>query len=399
MSAITNVIKEKRLIFTLAAIQFVHILDFMVIMPLGPQLMRVFHINAQQFSLLIAVYTLSAGLAGFSGAFFLDTLDRKKALIIMLTGFFLGTLCCALSSSYIHLLFSRIITGSFGGISSTLVLSILGDTIPEDRRGRAMGAVMMSFSFASIFGVPIGLFLATAYTWSAPFYLLVGLCLLIFLLIPVSIPTLTAHIRSDSDTSEKPKLIHSIHAPKQRAALALTLAIMLGQFSIIPLLSTYMVKNVGVLELQLPYLYILGGIAALITAPLSGRLGDKYGKFPVFMFFSCCLLIPIFGITHLGLQSLVIPLILTTCLFSFSSGRMVCGMALILSAASPKSRGSFMSINTAIQQLGAGIASYLAGCIVTQGPLGQLHHYSVVGYWAMAMALLSIFIASRIKTT
>ncbi len=316
----------------------------------------------------------------------------------MLSGFILSTLACALSTSYTALLLSRIITGAFGGLLSTLILAILGDTIPENKRGRAMSVILLAFSFASIFGVPSGLFLANTYSWSAPFYTIVGLGFVIFPLALSTIPTLNSHIKTDLSPDKKQGIFQSIREPKQRSALALTFAIMLGQFSVIPLISTFMVSNVGIAEIDLPYLYIFGGIAAMITAPISGRLGDKIGTFKVFMFFSFCLLIPLFGITHLGAQNMLIPMILTTSLFSFSGGRMVCGTALILSATEAKTRGSFMSINTAIQQLGAGIAAYMAGIIVTQNDLGVLQHYSVVGYWAMGMALLSIYLASKLKT-
>ena len=69
--------KEKALLFTLAVIQFSHITDFMILMPLGPQLMEAFEISPSQFALLVSTYTFSAGLSGFIGAFFIDRFDRK----------------------------------------------------------------------------------------------------------------------------------------------------------------------------------------------------------------------------------------------------------------------------------------------------------------------------------
>ncbi len=53
--------KEKILLVLLASINFTHILDFMIMMPLGNYLMPFFEISTQQFTLLVAAYTLSAG--------------------------------------------------------------------------------------------------------------------------------------------------------------------------------------------------------------------------------------------------------------------------------------------------------------------------------------------------
>src|SRR5690349_1306775 len=99
--------KEKIILLLLAALNFTHILDFMIMMPLGNYLMPYFNISSQQFSMLVAAYTFSAGISGFLAAFFVDKYGRKKVLLLAYTGFLVGTLCCALSPSYFILLVSR----------------------------------------------------------------------------------------------------------------------------------------------------------------------------------------------------------------------------------------------------------------------------------------------------
>ena len=89
--------QEKALLWTLAAINFIHIVDFMMLMPLGPQLMRLFEISPSEFGFLVSSYTFSAGASSFFGAFFLDRFDRKRILIWVFVGFTVGTLGCALS--------------------------------------------------------------------------------------------------------------------------------------------------------------------------------------------------------------------------------------------------------------------------------------------------------------
>ncbi len=145
--------KEKIVLLLLAALNFTHILDFMIMMPLGNYLMPYFQISPQQFSMLVASYTFSAGISGFFAAFFVDNFDRKRVLLFGYIGFLLGTLCCALAPTFTFLLMARIVAGIFGGLIGAQVLAIVADLIPYERRGMAMGIIMAAFSVASVFGV------------------------------------------------------------------------------------------------------------------------------------------------------------------------------------------------------------------------------------------------------
>jgi hypothetical protein len=56
-----------------------------------------------------------------------------------------------------------------------------------------------------------------------------------------------------------------------------------------------------------------------------------------------------------------------------------------------------MSINSAIQQLGLGAASLLAGSIIGHGAGGTLTHFWLVGFIAVGTTLLAIALAWRVK--
>src|SRR3954468_6493689 len=150
---------ERLLLFVLAAIQFTAVVDFLIILPLGPQYMRVFVIAPAQFGVIVSSYAISAGISGIAACFFLDRFDRKRALLGLYLGFTLGTLFCALAPTYHLLVAARAVAGAFGGVVGALILAIVGDVVPENRRGAAMGMVMSSFSVAMICGVPVGLWL------------------------------------------------------------------------------------------------------------------------------------------------------------------------------------------------------------------------------------------------
>ncbi|MBR9831524.1 MFS transporter [Acidiluteibacter ferrifornacis] len=390
--------KERALLLTLAVIQFSHITDFMILMPLGPTLMRAFDILPSQFALLVSAYTFSAGIFGFVGAFFIDRFDRKKMLIIMATGFALGTLACGFSSSYYLLLFTRAFTGSFGGILSALILSIIGDAVPNERRAGAMGLVMASFSLASVVGVPLGLYLATLSDWHFPFISLGVIALLTLIPIAKFIPTMNTHIVSRADRESPIAIVRNVLENKnQLYALLFGVIIMFSHFSVVPFISPYLVTNVGFSEKDITYIYLIGGGLTIFTAPLIGRLADRFGRLKIFVIAVIIVSFPIFFLTNLTEQPIWIVLLITSFFFVFGSGRMIPSTAMITSSVRPKNRGSFMSFNSACRQLTNGFAAYFGGLIITQGEDGLLHHYDWVGYIAIAMGILSIIIARKIK--
>ena len=173
-------IATERLLLVLAAINFTGVVDFLIIMPLGPQYMRVFNIASAQFGLMISAYAITAGLAGILAGIYLDRMDRKKALLGIYAGFTLATLLCGLDPNYPLLLVGRAVTGGFGGVLGALILAIVADAIPERRRGSAMGLVMSSVAMGFVFGMPIGVFLAAHLSWHLPFLALAGLSSLIW---------------------------------------------------------------------------------------------------------------------------------------------------------------------------------------------------------------------------
>lgn len=389
---------EKALLWTLAAINFIHIVDFMILMPLGPQLMRIFDIGPAEFSLLVSSYTFSAGISSFFGAFFLDRFDRKQILIWVYIGFTIGTIGCALSPSYGVLLVARVVSGLFGGLTSALILAIIGDVVPDERRGRAMGLVMAAFSFASVMGVPIGLFLASLSSWHTPFYILAGLALVSFWMIAKFIPPIREHLVKEVQRPHPIQVISRVtNNSNQMRAIALSVMMMFGQFMIIPFLSPYNVANVGFTEMQLTYIYIAGGAFTIFTSPWVGKLADRHGKLKVFTIFMLLNLIPIGIITHLGVTPIPLVLVVTTMFFVTSNGRYVPAAAIITGTAKPENRGSFLSFNSAVQQLAAGLASLIAGLIIGENELGQLTNFHLVGYLAIFFSILCIPLARRVK--
>ncbi len=385
----------KLLLFTLAFIQFTHIVDFVIMMPLGPQLMRAFQISPSQFSIVVSAYTFSAGVSGIIAAFFIDRFDRKTALIFCYLGFIAGTFACSFANDYHVLTLARVLTGFFGGILGALILAIISDVIPFENRASAMGIVMASFSVASVVGVPAGLYLASLHNWQFPFMVLGGLSVFVFLFIFIFVPSLKDHLNA-SKLKVTDTVIGFFTTRNTSISLLFMLFVMFGQFSIIPFISPYMVSNVGFLEKDLFLIYLVGGGVTIFTSPIIGKLADKYGKSKVFAISAGLSAIPVFLITNMSPMPLPLILCVTAFFFVVMGGRMIPASAIASSAAPPQVRGSFMSINSSVQQFGSGIAAFVAGKIIVLSPTGQLENYHIVGYVAICATIMAIFLSYKI---
>lgn len=390
--------KDYFLLITLALVQFTHVMDFMIIMPMGNQLMQLFGIGPDKFGQIVSSYNIAAGIVGFSGAFFVDRLDRKRLLSWSYTGFLLGTLACAFAPDYSLMLASRILTGAFGGLLSSVMYSIISDHFPLERRASAMGIVTSGFALASVFGVPFGSYLASAFSWHAPFLFVASVGLNIILGIVLFIPKMRGHLGDSAAIPSPISVIKNLAAnKKQQNALLLMSLLMFSQFSIIPFIAPYMETNVGFTRNEVNLIYLFGGLCAVFTAPLTGKLADRIGRQKVFRIFGTLLFLPIFFITNMGAWPVWLALIVTSVLFITINGRVVPAMAIISSTTEPKTRGSFMSFNSSVQQISSGIAASIAGAIVTQNEMGQLEHYDWVGYIALGAGVLAIYAAGKVK--
>ncbi len=381
------------LLLVLAGVQFTHIVDFMILLPLGPRCLREMAITPAQFSLLVSAYAFSAFASGLLAATVIDRYDRKRAVLVLYSGFALGTLACGLARSFPALLAARSASGAFGGILGAVILAVEGDVFPEDRRGLAMGVLMSAFSVATIVGVPAGLFLADDLGTGAPFLALAGLSAALLLVASWVLPPLRAHLHGGHRSAGWQVLTR----PEHLRAYLLMACLVLSTFTIVPFLATFLVTNVGWTEGQLRWLYLCGGGATLVTLSVFGRLADRFGKLPVFRILAVLTAVPMVILSNLGRAPLVPVLVLTTAFMVFSSGRMVPAMALITSSSARAYRGSFMSINASVQQLTTALASLIAGVLVTQAGEGApLEGFPAVGAVSCLAIAASLFLAGRL---
>jgi MFS transporter, DHA1 family, inner membrane transport protein len=388
--------KERVIIILLAAINFTHILDFMIMMPLGNYLMPHFQISPGQFSILLASYPISSFLSGMLMALFADRFERKRLLLFTYAGFIIGTAACGFSQSYDFLLGSRIIAGIFGGIIGGQVLSIISDLFVYERRGTAMGAVMSAFAVASSIGVTFSLYLVDIFKedWHVPFLFVALLASLILPLCYFFLPVLKVHHEQQTGDSSKKitQLWNTLTSKSTGLALLFSGLMMMGHFLIIPFINPYMEFNKGYPRSVTPLIYLVGGIASFVAAVFLGRLSDRIGKLKVFSYCVPLSFIMVIMITNLPTLPFSVVLSFFAIWFALATGRAVSSQTMVSNVAGSANRGSFMSLNSSIQHLGTGAAALVSGYIVTEDNGGRLMHYEWVGYLSVVVLLAGFFL-------
>ena len=389
--------KERWILFLLATINFTHILDFMIMMPLGNFLMPHFNISPSYFSLIVAAYPITAFFSSIIAAFYVDRYDRKKVLLFAYAGFLIGTLFCGIAPDAWFLMLARVVTGLFGGLIGAQVLSIIADIFPYEKRGRAMGSIFMAFAAASVFGVPFSLYLAGLFSWHAPFIFIALLGWVIVPMIYRFLPSMNSHVDTEAKRLTPWEAMGMIvRNGSQVNALLLSGMLMFGHFLLIPFINPFMEFNKGFTKTQTPLIYMVGGACSLIASSVIGKLADDYGKFRIFLVAVLVSLFPILLITNLPDFSLWVTLSIFGLWFAASTSRSIPAQAMISTVVEPSERGRFMSFNSSFQQLFTGMASLVSGVIVSKAADGRIMHYNRVGYLSALVVAGSIYLGYRL---
>jgi MFS transporter, DHA1 family, inner membrane transport protein len=389
-------LSERKLLLLLAMVQFTQIMDFMIMMPLGPQLMRELAISPQQFGALISSFAITAGVVGLVAAPFTDRFDRRKLLLGCYAGFTLSTLACGMAGNSSHLLIARAICGAFGGVSGATVMAIVADVVPAERRARGMGVIMTSFSLAAALGVPFGLKLAQIWKWEAPFLAVGSMAIIVWIGLFRILPPVRGHLSGGEIRSGR-DFLELLKNGNAWIGLALMVSMVFGHFTIIPFLSPYLVGNVGLPESSLFLVYLTGGMVTIFTAPFIGKMADRYGRFRIYaiLVVGACLVIRL--LTSSGPLPLWQSLLLAGFFFAFASGRFIPGQASISLAVPSKRRGAYMSLVACSRDLASGLTAYIGGAIVVTGANGQILHFDRLGLLAIAVSLFSLLIFRQVK--
>ena len=389
---------QKRVLLLLAFIQFSIILDFMIISPIGDILMKTLSIGTTEFGLVVSAYAFSAAIAGIVAAGFMDKFDRKKLLVWFFSGFIIGTLACALSHNYVQLMFARIVTGIFAGVSSAALFTLVIDIFAPQQRGRAMGVVQMGFGVSQVVGIPLSIYIATHLGWESSFIAIVILALGILLAIGLILQPVTAHLNQQHDKNPFAHFLKVLSNTDYQTGFAAVMFLAIGGFMIMPFTAPFLINNVQVTAAQLPLIYLSSGLLSLVMMPLMGKFSDSYDRFKLFTIGSIGAVVMVFVYTNLSVTPLWLVIVVNVLLFACILSRMTPAMALNSMVAKPEDRGAYMSISSSLQQMAGGVGAFVAGLVIVQQDAhSPLQHFDWLGYIAIVIFIMCIFLVGRVN--
>ncbi len=387
-----DIARENVFIWLMATIQFIHIVDFMLVMPLGPDFARTIGMDASKIGVAGGAYTFAAAVSTLVCYRFLDRFERKRAILFAVAGLALATALTAMAWSYHSLLVFRALAGAFGGPVSALALATISDTVAIERRGRAFGILMAAFSAAAVLGVPIGLEMAHRVNWPSAFLLTGSATALIGLLLYTKMPSLPV-----AEASARPRegLLGALANRRYQLGLGVMFVSMLSIFLLIPHLSAYWQFNRGFPREYLSLLYMAGGVASFFAAWFAGWLVDKRGAVTAMLVLAGGLCFVTFGVFVAEWQWPVAIIFVTY--MAFAAGRSVPGQTLSSQVPESDRRASYMALQSTVQSLGSGVAAITSSAIVRENPDHSLIGLSTVANVSIVALVVLVWLCWRLS--
>jgi predicted MFS family arabinose efflux permease len=383
---------EWGLLLVLVAVQFTHMVDFVIIIPLGDRLQRELAIGPKEFGYVVAAYAWAAGIASLLASSVIDRYDRRTVLLTLYAGFTLSTLFCGLSRNYETLLVSRTLAGVFGGLCGVVLVAVIGDVFAANKRGRAMGALISAFAAATVFGLPLGLWAAEFLGRGAPFVGLAAVSAAVWALGWVRLPPVRGHLAAPRRNPVE-EFAAAARVPNHLWGFAFSFFLVLGTFTVASFIAPVYSAANGWTEGTLARVYFVSGVCTFAATNLVGRLADRYPRLVLFRVLGVAALVMAVVVSQVVTVSVWGGAAVIAGFMVAAAGRMVPAQAMMLGASLPAVRGAFMSLNTAVQHLATGIAPVIAGEILARSPDG----FATVGWVSAGTAAVSLVLAGRLK--
>jgi predicted MFS family arabinose efflux permease len=384
-----------QLLICIAGLLFTMVLDFMLLPAISAMVMPALDLNTSQFGYVVSAYSISAGASALSFSTFADRFERKKLLLFIYTGFLVGILSSALAQGFWMLIAARVFTGIFGGVIAALCYAMVSEIFSLQQRGRAMGLLHVAFALCQVLGLPAAIFLASRYQWQVAYFIILSVGLLFLVLSLFVMKPITGHLKEQNNVAAKLKGI--VTTPSYWFVFANNIIIVIADVLFMTFVSVFYIKNQLISEDQLAIVFGASGIATIVLSPLIGKLADKTSHFKVFAMGTGIAAIMVITISQLQEAGIVWVVVCNTLLFTGMAGRMICSGALGLEIPKSTDRGSFMTFDSALQLICAGLAATAAGWIVFQNEDGKMLNYPVLSIIVVVLFGITLFFTLKIS--
>ena len=339
----SEVFRPRRRARAVSFIQFVHALEFMALTPLFVWMAVDFDVPASYAGYTASAYMGAAALSGVLAARWMHRAALKPLLLLALTLLAVLTALGAISSEFGLFILLRLGAGLLGGFLMSAAMTLLLNGMSAEQRTDAIAIVVSAFALVSIAGMPATLFIAVELGWRVALMTLAVLCLLAAAIAHRYLPS------NQLIAAQPSQLALGKEAWRWLSLPALAQA---GSLLLIPVLIPILELRYDTQLRQMPAIFMLGGVAALIASRLSAAGIKKWGET---------------RISDLGTLILLLSLIMLALgwgtahgfMILFMTGsytRLVCASARSASYPTQAQRGRFMALQTTGNHIGSFIA-------------------------------------------
>jgi len=360
------------IIFTLWLLVFSAASQTMILSPILPQIGDELGIADAVLGTLVSAYSLMVGLFAILAGPVSDKIGRRRILMMGTAVMTVALILHNFVDDYASFLAVRVFAGMAGGILSGGAVSYIGDYFPYNRRGWATGWIMSGAAFGQIIGIPLGILMAGQWGFRAPFNLfaatMAGTVLLLFFKLPQ--PNVVRTKEKLSVAKAASDYMAMLRRPEVAWAAVAFFLMFLGVSVFVIYLPTWLERDLGASPGQIATMFLVGGIANVLTGPQAGKLSDRIGRKGIILI-ACVGLSVVMLLTVPLVTNLVVAYVLFFVTMVLVAMRISPFSAMLTALVKDERRGSLMSLTVALGQMGFALGGAIAG------PL-----FANVGYWS-----------------
>ncbi|MEB2358904.1 MFS transporter [Bacillus pumilus] len=342
------------------------------------------HVTTSAAGLLVTSLALSAAIGAPIVIALTINIDRKKILSWMLMIFILSNVITSVSHSFEMVMMTRILQGISGGTAIVVAMAVATRLVEREKRGTAIGIILMGLSSSLVLGVPIGTFLSSIIGWKALFAA-IGLITLI--------PLIVVYRRIPSMKEQEPVTLRmqlSILKDKRiLLAVVVTLFYVGGYSTLFTYLTPFLQASANLSITEISGILLLAGICSFLGSSLGGMAADKKG--PIFTIFTGIILQIIMLMLLAFVTGNLVVMVAVIMIWMIATWSTSPAQQLYLVTLVPKSPDIALSVNTSFIQFGFALGSGVGGFVLSETSILNLSWISAgTVFLALLMTILMV---------
>ncbi|WP_018883460.1 MFS transporter [Paenibacillus massiliensis] len=335
-------------------------------------------VSTSEAGLLVTVFALAAAMITPILIALTINIDRKKLLMSTLGVFIVSNGMMLVDLSYETLLWIRMIQGASGGITTVVAMAIATRLVEHEKRGNAIGIILMGLSSSLVLGVPIGTFFSEMFGWRNLFIFIGVLSILPLVIIYNKVPAI-----KEEEKVTLGMQLSMLKSSTVLTALVITLLYVGGYSTLFTYITPFLQATSSLSITEISGVLFLAGICSFVGSKVGGQLADAKGSK-----FTICLGLLLQGATLLlfalaGVNLYVLILVLM--IFMLATWSISPAQQLYLVTLAPRNPDIALSVNTSFIQFGFALGSGLGGLVISRTSVLYLNW---LGFAAVSTALL-----------